>query len=148
MGLSVATGISYHGLPVKTSGVVFYIAGEGFHGIPKRLRAWSLANDIDLKDIPFFVSNQPAQFLNDTSAKEVILAIDELKAKHGEPTFVVIDTLNRNFGPGDESDNADMTKFIMAIDTSIRLRYECAVLILHHPPLNDSKRGRGASALQ
>lgn len=40
-----------------------------------------------------------------------------------------------------------MTKFIIAIDTAIRLRYECTVLILHHPPLNDSKRGRGASAL-
>ena len=147
MGLSVATGIAYHGLPVRKRGAVFYIAGEGFHGIPKRLQAWSLANSVDLQDVPFFVSNQPAQFLDDASAKEVILAIEELQAKHGEPTFVVIDTLNRNFGPGDESDNADMTKFIMAIDTSIRLRYECTVLILHHPPLNDSKRGRGASAL-
>lgn len=147
VGLSVASGIPYHGLPVRKSGIVFYIAGEGFHGIPKRLQAWSLAHDVDLKDIPLFVSERPAQFLDDASAKEVILAIEELKTQHGKPIFVVIDTLNRNFGPGDEKDNADMTKFIIAIDTAIRLRYDCTVLILHHPPLNDSKRGRGASAL-
>lgn len=147
LGLSIATGFPCYGLAIIKTGTVFYIAGEGFHGIPKRLQAWSLGNGVDLKDIPFFISNQPAQFLNDASAKEVILAIEELKEKHGQPTFVVIDTLNRNFGPGDESDNADMTKFIMAIDTSIRLRYECTVLILHHPPLNDPKRGRGASSL-
>lgn len=147
VGLCVASGIPYHGLSVRKSGIVFYIAGEGFQGIPKRLQAWSLAHDVDLKNIPLFVSERSAQFLDDASAKEVILAIEELKTQHGKPIFVVIDTLNRNFGPGDEKDNADMTKFIIAIDTAIRLRYGCTVLILHHPPLNDSKRGRGASAL-
>lgn len=62
--------------------------------------------------------------------------------------FVVIDTLNRNFGSGDENNTADMTAFVQSIDAAIRIRYGCAVLIVHHTPLNDTKRARGASALR
>lgn len=147
MGYCIATGRAWHGCPVRKSGPVFYIAGEGFAGLAKRFRAWSLGNNVDLKDVPFFSSDRPAQLLNQTNVFEVVQAIDELKSLHGPPAFIIIDTLNRNFGPGDENSTADMTAFINSIDTSIRLRYGCAVLIVHHTPLNDNMRARGASAL-
>jgi AAA domain len=148
MGYCIATGQEWHGYPVRKSGPVFYIAGEGFAGLSKRLRAWSLANGIDLEGIPFFISNRPTQLLDPNSTQEVINSIDELKNKHGQPVFVVIDTLNRNFGSGDENNTEDMTTFIQNIDTAIRIRYGCSVLIIHHTPLNDPKRARGASALR
>lgn len=147
MGCCVAAGKDWHGMAVRKSGAVFYIAGEGFNGLCKRLRAWSIANDQLLENTPFFVSNRPAQFLDVLSAAEVIAAIDELIIKHGKPEFVIIDTLNRNFGPGDENQTQDMSKFVACIDTLIRLKYECTVLIVHHSPLNDNKRTRGSSAL-
>ncbi len=148
MGLCVATGRPYHDLPVRQSGTVFYIAGEGLAGLSKRLHAWEIDSGIALDGVPFFVSDRPAQFLDENSAAEVSVAIDELRTEHGNPVFVIIDTLNRNFGPGDENVTSDMTKFVNSIDSTIRLRYGCAVLIVHHSPLNDSGRGRGASALR
>lgn len=148
MGLCVASGQSWHDSPVRKKGLVFYIAGEGFAGLSKRLKAWSLANNSDLKEVPFFVSDRPAQILDPSNVKEVIEAIEELKRQHGLPVFVIIDTLNRNFGPGDENKTEDMTKFVNCVDTAIRLKYGCAVLIVHHSPLNDSGRARGNSSLR
>lgn len=148
MGLCVASGHSWHSSPIRKKGLVFYIAGEGFSGLSKRLKAWSLANNIDLEQIPFFVSDRPAQMLDPSNVKEVIAAIEELKYQHGLPVFVIIDTLNRNFGPGDENKTEDMTKFVNCVDTAIRLKYGCAVLIVHHSPLNDSGRARGNSSLR
>jgi hypothetical protein len=148
MGLCVASGHNWHMSPIRKKGLVFYIAGEGFAGLSKRLKAWSLANNIDLSAIPFFVSDRPAQILDPSNVKEVIEAIEGLKNQHGLPVFVIIDTLNRNFGPGDENKTEDMTKFVNCIDTAIRLKYGCAVLIVHHSPLNDSKRARGNSSLR
>lgn len=148
MGLCVASGHEWHGSPIRKKGLVFYIAGEGFAGLSKRLKAWSLANNIDLKELPFFVSDRPAQILDPPNVKEVIEAIEELKRLHGLPVFVIIDTLNRNFGPGDENKTEDMTKFVNCIDTAIRLKYGCAVLIVHHSPLNDAGRARGNSSLR
>ncbi len=86
--------------------------------------------------------------LDPSNVKEVIEAIEELKRKHGLPVFVIIDTLNRNFGPGDENKTEDMTKFVNCIDTAIRLKYGCAVLVVHHSPLSDSGRARGNSSLR
>ena len=68
--------------------------------------------------------------------------------KHGNPVLVIIDTLNRNFGNGDENTTEDMTAFVNNIDNYIRSRFGCAVLIVHHSPLNYWKRARGASALR
>lgn len=148
MGYCIATGQKWHGFPVRNSGPVFYIAGEGFSGLSKRLRALEIAKNIDLKDVPFFISDRPAQLLNPISTNEVIRAIEELKNQHGQPLLVIIDTLNRNFGPGDENKTEDMTNFVNCIDSTIRLTYGCAVLIVHHSPLNDSGRARGASSLR
>lgn len=108
----IETGKEWHDYPVRKSGPVFYIAGEGFAGLSKRLRAWSLANGLDLEGISFFISNRPTQLLDLNSTLEVIRAIDELINKHGQPVFVVIDTLNRNFGSGDRNNTADMTAFV------------------------------------
>ncbi len=48
IGFSIVTGIPWHGIPIKTTGPVFYIAGEGFSGLSRRLRAWSIAHHVDL----------------------------------------------------------------------------------------------------
>lgn len=148
IGLCIASGHDWHNSPIRKKGLVFYIVGEGFAGLSKRLKAWSLANNVELNEIPFFISDRPMQVLDPCNVKEVIEAIEELKNQHGQPVLVIIDTLNRNFGPGDENQTEDMTAFVNCIDVAIRLRYECAVLIVHHSPLNDSGRARGSSALR
>ncbi len=144
VGLSIAADICWHGRKV-TSGPVFYIAGEGFGGLRQRLKAWSIEHEVDLSTIPFFVSDRPASILDGTA--EVMVAIDELIEINGNPCMVILDTLNRNFGPGDENSTTDMTAFVSALDT-IRTRYACHVSIVHHSGLTASDRSRGSSALR
>lgn len=147
-GLSIATAHDWHGGEVRQGGLVFYIAGEGFAGLNRRLKAWSIYHETDLQDVPFFVSDRPVQFLDSESAGEMIKAVEELRAQHGDPVLVIIDTLNRNFGPGDENSTQDMTQFIATIDGMLRSRYRCAVQIIHHSGLSTAERARGASALR
>lgn len=148
LGLCVATGKNWHGHEVRQRGPVFYIAGEGFSGLNRRIKAWATYRETDLQDIPFFVSDRPAQLLDSESAMEMIQSVDELCKAHGNPSLVIIDTLNRNFGPGDENSTADMTRFISTIDEALRSHYRCAVLIIHHSGLSATERARGASALR
>ena len=146
IGLCVATGHDWNNCKVK-QGAVFYIAGEGFGGINRRIMAWSIDNSIDMQGVPFFISDRPARILDKDGGEEVTKAVDVLIEEHGKPVLVIIDTLNRNFGSGDENSTKDMTRFIITID-ALRRRYGCAVLIIHHSGLATTERARGASALK
>lgn len=149
LGLSIAAEKKdWHGHKIAQDGAVFYIAGEGVDGIKKRRKAWLKSNRIDVA-IPFFVTNGPVQVLDEKSIADLEFRIDELKLKHKvDPALIVIDTLNRNFGDGDENSTKDMTLFISSIDR-IRRRYDnCSVLIVHHSGKSDTHNARGASALK
>lgn len=148
IGLCIAAGIGWHGHPIRHKGPVFYIAGEGANGMNRRIRAWADHHKKDLRDVPFFVSSQPAQMLDHKSAEEVTQAVNKLRRKHGSPSLIIIDTLNRNFGPGDENATSDMTRFVSIVDEMLRVRYRCSVLIIHHSGLSAKERARGASALK
>ncbi len=140
----IAAGTSWYGHEVK-QGPVFYIVGEGANGIKKRCAAWSIANGVNLKGTPLYMSTVPMQALNQASANEVTMAIDELKALHGKPLSIFIDTLARNFGPGDENSTADMSKFIATIDGV--MGNDCLRLIVHHTGHGNQNRARGNSSL-
>jgi len=146
MGLCIATGTDWHGNPVGR-GPVFYICGEGQKGISRRLRAWELHNGKGVSKAPFFVSNRPAQFLNEQSAMDVAGAVNELCDQHGKPVLIIVDTLNRNFGPGDENNTADMTNFVQVLDCDLRHPFCCTVLLVHHTGLRDQERARGPYSL-
>ncbi len=147
MGLCLATGKPWHGQDVGEPGPVFYICGEGFAGIAKRLKAWFLENDVDQSAVPFFVSNSSVEFLDGDSLQTAMLAIDELAAACGAPKMIIVDTLARNFGPGDENSTQDMGAFVAALDI-IRGKFGCAVLTVHHTGLAAADRARGASAFR
>ncbi len=147
IGLSVATGEDWHGHGVQPSASVFYLCGEGFSGIGRRIKAWGEAHKVDVQAAPFFVSNQAAQMLDPLSVEEVSKAVEALKSEHGTPALIIIDTLNRNFGPGDENSTNDMTGFIAALDR-LRIRSNCTLLLIHHTGLMAPERARGSSALR
>jgi 5S rRNA maturation endonuclease (ribonuclease M5) len=147
IGLSIASGEDWHGLSIKRQGPVYYIAGEGANGLSRRLDAWQIAHGVDLIDIPFWISNQPAQLLNEENAIAIAAEVDRLSTQFGSPALVIIDTLARNFGSGDENSTKDMSCFINMIDHYIRVRYGCATMIVHHAGHN-SDRARGSSALR
>jgi len=102
ISLSVATGTPYHGAEVQ-QGAVFYIAGEGHNGLARRFAAWSKDRGVPLKDVSLSKSERAAQFLDGACDKALAGKVDALAETCGPPALIVVDTLARNFGVGDEN---------------------------------------------
>lgn len=146
LSCSVASGESFHGRRVKQRPVVF-IAGEGHSGLKKRFDAWSIRHQVNLDDAPLYISSVSASFLSPESMAEVVAAVDAITEEHGSPGLIIIDTVARNFGPGDENSTSDMGAFIQSAD-HLREKYKAAVLLIHHVGHADKTRARGAMALK
>ena len=142
----IATGTPWRDHAVK-AGPVVYIAGEGQNGFGRRIRAWQQHNDVSLDEKPLYLS--PAVAMPDPAdLVALVTAIDTgVAAVGGMPAMIVLDTLARNFGSGDESSTQDMTRFVASCDV-IRKRYGCTVLVVHHTGHADKSRARGAMALK
>lgn len=147
LALSVATDHPFHNRPVR-QGAVFYIAGEGHNGLVRRFHAWAVERGQSLEGVPLFKSECAAQFLDPKSAQSVEHAISELAAQHGAPAMVIVDTLARNFGPGDENSTQEMSAFVAAMDKLRSKLPRCVILIIHHSGHHDKERGRGSMALK
>ncbi|MCG7493291.1 AAA family ATPase [Thalassobius sp. Cn5-15] len=142
----VASGREFHGKEVQ-QGCAVYVAGEGGAGIKRRLQAWSKHTGEELdKSKPLFVIQSPIEMLN---ASDVKAACDAIAEATGEFTIkiIVLDTLARNFGDGDENSTGDMNRFVMAVGRMIE-RFGCTVVVVHHSGHGDNSRGRGSSALR
>lgn len=146
LSLCTSTGTVFHGYKVE-QGPVIYIAGEGRNGLKRRMIAWSIANKVPHDTAPLFVSSMPAAFTDAQMVLQVQAAIESVTAVHGPPVLIIIDTLARNFGPGDENSTRDMSQFIQALDI-LRAKSQATVLIVHHSGHGDKSRARGAMALK
>lgn len=142
--LHIAAGRDWHGHAVER-GPVVYICGEGHAGLRRRLAAW--AHRYQAFDLPVFISEQPAALLDDESAAAVRQAIDRLAAEHGKPLAIGVDTVQRNYGPGDENATGDMTRWVAGVD-ALRLDYGATVLAAHHTGQADKSRARGSIVLK
>lgn len=142
---SIATGQPFHGRTVKR-GAVIYICGEGKNGIKRRLTAWERHRGAGLAGAPLYTSRVAAQSLNAESVKAVVAAINAAAQEGGDVNLIVIDTLNRNMGPGDEGSTSDMTAFVGAVD-EVKDRYAATALIVHHTGHVNKERARGSMAL-
>jgi len=145
LACSIASGTPFFGREVK-SGPVIYIAGEGRRGLRKRAYAWSRMNGFDWGRLSVLLSERSVGLLNASELVSLMEEIDKNVPKHGEPVLIIVDTLNRNFGGGDENSNADMGNFIKSLE-HLQNRYNCSVLIVHHSGHSEAGRVRGASAL-
>lgn len=143
----VATGTPWYGKATK-QGAVFYICGEGHAGLVRRFGAWSKHNHVDLKEAPLYKSNHQISLFDKDSAKLLLADITQLKETSGTiPNLIVVDTVARNFGGGDENSTKDMSLFIENVDKYVRLPFRCNVLLVHHSG-HVQGRARGSSALK
>ena len=147
MACCVATGKDYHEKK-STEGLVLYLAGEGHRGLSRRVLAWEAVNDTKLKDSKLHYSERGVQILDELDAEMMRNEALTLVDTYGEPPkLVVIDTLARNFGPGNENSTEDMNRFVAQIDRFIREEFRCAVILVHHSGHGHFTRGRGSSVL-
>jgi len=126
---------------------VVFIAGEGMNGLARRFKAWAIRNKVELKDLLLFVSTMPTGLCDPERVKFVLDAVANIAVIHGEPLLVVVDTVSRNYGAGDENSTRDMVQFISGCD-AIRTQYGATVLLVHHCGLMDKTRSRGNMALK
>ena len=147
LACSIATGTPWFGCNVK-QGAVFYIAGEGHQGLARRFAAWSKSTGVAItKDTPLFKSNRAVLMLDADAAEKLKAEVKRLVRETGHvPSFIVIDTLARNFGDGDENKQQDANRFIEAMD-ELRREFGCHVETVHHSG-HDSDRARGSSVLK
>jgi hypothetical protein len=143
----IATGRPFLGNQISKQGAVLYIAGEGHGGIGTRIKALKIHHGTPEGTPVYFLRRQVNLRSSQTDLKDLVQAIDDLKAIH-EISFemIIIDTLARAFGGGNENASEDMGAFITAAG-AIQGKYECSLLVVHHAGKDATKGLRGHSSL-
>jgi AAA domain/Primase C terminal 2 (PriCT-2)/Bifunctional DNA primase/polymerase, N-terminal len=148
MALCIATGHLWHGRTVE-QGPVVYIAGEGHGGLGRRIKAWSKHTGVEITDdTPIYFSRRGVHINDKDSIKTVVEELNTVTEIEGAPALIVLDTLARNFGGGDENSTADMSGFVDNLHHYLREPYGSTVLVLHHTGHANKQRARGSVALQ
>jgi hypothetical protein len=141
LSMHVALGWPYRGRRTQ-QGPVCYCAFEGQTGIKSRVEAFRLHHlEESTETVPFYLVPVILDLVKDHA--ELIAAIRTTLGEE-DPVAVVLDTLNRSLA-GSESSDTDMSAYVRAAD-AIREAFNCAVLIVHHCGINDS-RPRGHTSL-
>ena len=65
-----------------------------------------------------------------------------------DPSLIVLDTLNRNFGGGQENSDQDMTQFVGGCDDLRRRFPGSSVLVVHHSGKVLSRGDRGSTVMR
>jgi hypothetical protein len=144
---AIATGRTWMGRPVKQTGAVLYLAGEGFGGIGARIKACKLHHQTEDGAPIYIVRHQ----LNLRSSAEdfnaLMMAVVQLVEQTGmEFSLAIVDTLARAFGGGNENSSEDMGAFITAMG-KVQEFLNCALMVLHHSGKDAAKGLRGHSSL-
>ena len=143
----IASGRDWLGNKINGTGPVLYIAGEGHGGIGARIAAIKQHHNTPDSAQVYVVRSQINLRSSVDDFTNLILAIDELVQELGvDLRMIVIDTLARAFGGGNENSSDDMGAFIQATG-KIQNRYKCSLMLLHHAGKDTTKGLRGHSSL-
>ena len=123
-------------------GDVIYVAGEGGAGLKARRDAVIKAHNI--KDPKVYFLRAQLDLRSNEADREALIA--EIANRDLKPVLLIIDTLSRAFAGGNENSSDDMGKFIAHV-TTIQLRLNTAVLIVHHTGKDEARGQRGHSSL-
>jgi hypothetical protein len=140
--MCIAEGRSWLGKYAAKQSPVIYVAAEGGRGIQKRVRAWM--DHFAYKDLPAMYYLLSPLYVREEGTVEAFL--DHLETKDVWPGLIVLDTLSRSFGGGEENASADMGHFVDQI-TKLALGRRMAALIVHHMNVG-GKRERGSTAFR
>jgi hypothetical protein len=92
----------------------------------------------------FHVTSQPVAILDALRVRELLKVIEGLPQP---PALIIIDTLNRNFGDGDENTTKDMTRFVDHL-AFLQHHTKACMMVVHHTGKGDSELARGNSSLR
>jgi hypothetical protein len=141
IGLHIAAGKDWHGRKVK-QGLVVFFAAERSSLTERRVAAWRKTHDVS--GIPFAIVSGKLDLTTGLfDAKELVKATAELSLEFGLPCrLVILDTVTRTFGPGDQNHSRDMQRYIQSVD-ELTLATGAHVAAVHHSTWA-GERGKGA----
>lgn len=145
---TVAQGTLYAGR-ATLQGAVIYLTGEGVSGFKRRLVAMRQHRGIEGQGVPFFmIENVPDLGSEATDLPQLLAELDAFIAQRCPegPRAIVLDTLARCMGEGDENSARDMGRFVNRCGT-IERHFGCVVVVVHHVGKDPSRGGRGSNAL-
>lgn len=127
-------------------GSVVYVAGEGSQSIKLRMLAWRQRHQ---KNPSVAIIPTSVDLLDyDADVEKIVEACRAVQARYGMPvSLIVIDTLARAFGGGNENASEDMGAVIAHAD-KLRELSNAAVLFVHHSGKDQAKGSRGHSSLK
>ncbi len=146
LALHVAHGRDWFGRRVA-AGAVVYVSGEGQSGMLLRMKAWRQAKG-DGTRAPFaLVPSSVNLFDDDTGADILIADVKAHAAALDVPLrLVVLDTLSRMIGSGDEDKARDINVVVQRAE-KIQRETGALVLIVHHSGKDRDRGMRGSNAL-
>lgn len=141
----VAAGTPWHGSRVR-GGSVVYLAAEGGRGVELRIEAFrrdrpDMARQIEAAGT-FHLLPITVDLCAPGDAEALVDALREIR-----PSLIVIDTLARSMGAGDENTAKDMGALVKNADF-LRAETGAHVLVIHHSGKDTTKGARGSGALR
>lgn len=140
IAMHIASDKPWRGLKVN-GGPVLYIAAEGGAGVRNRLAAIKRDRP-ELAAAPFTLLSVGLDLHGQGDA----LAVCEIIPAEN-PALVVVDTLARSMGAGDENTAKDAAMFVRNCDL-IREATGAHVMVIHHTGKDEERGARGSSALR
>ncbi len=124
-------------------GSVIYIAGEGAGGISERLESFRLHHNIGNYGELYILRSALILSGEDADIDDFIDLLEDIPNKK----LIIVDTLARNMGAGDENSTKDMNEFVRQCD-KLREATRAHVMIIHHTGKDEGRGARGSSALK
>ena len=141
IGMHIAAGMDWHGKKVK-QGLVVFFAAERKKITERRVAAWGKQHRVT--NIPLVVVEGKLDLttgLVDAKALAATIKSLEERSRH-HCVLVILDTVTRTFGPGDQHQSRDMQRYVQSVDELHRAT-TAHIAAIHHSPWSDD-RGEGA----
>jgi hypothetical protein len=138
----IARGVPWRGKRVR-QGRVVYIAAEGAGGFRNRLKAYGIANELDLNGLDIGVIHAAPNFLDKTDAAAVAASVKS----SGGASVIIVDTFAQTTAGGDENSGEDMGKALSHCK-ALHRHTGAVVLLVHHSGKDTSKGARGWSGIR
>ena len=141
IGMHIAAGIDWHGKKVK-QGLVVFFAAERKKITERRVAAWRKKHGVS--GIPFVIVGGKLDLTTGLiDAKTLTATIKGLEQKLGfKCVLIILDTVTRTFGPGDQHQSRDMQRYVQSVD-ELNRGITAHIAAIHHSPWSDD-RGKGA----
>jgi hypothetical protein len=147
LAYGIATGTGAWGRPMERGSVLYLCGGEGTDGLRDRQEAWEVATDRSLVGAPLVFKEDPENLRDQKRVTELIEEFRRLATPLAPPVrLIVIDTLARHFGGGDENGQGPMSEFVEGAQR-IQRALGCTVIVVHHTTKSANDVLRGSSAL-